>query len=379
MRQTPKRFQRGSVIRRQHGNHENWLGYWYENGQRRCKVLGRCSRMTESEAHAALAAILAPINAGLKPGPVWTFGEYVKKVFLPLQARYWKDSTAMTSDQAIRRHLLPEFGDRLLRSMDRAELQAFLDRKSTEHAASTVKHLRWYLNGIFRLAMADGAIDKNPAEVLRVADRLCKKGWTVQALTADQVVQLLAVLPTRERLICRLGIFEGLRVGEIFALQWRDVQGRRLTVARRIYQGRVNTPKSGKPRQSALSEGSAALIEQWRAACEFTDQEDFLFASLNRRSPLRPENVWKNFVRSHLVALGLEWLTYHQLRHTNGTLMQAAGADAKVSADQRGHQIGVSLSVYTHSSLESKAGAVDLLEKSIDQAAERSAKRAKTA
>lgn len=59
--------------------------------------------------------------------------------------------------------------------------------------------------------------------------------------------------------------------------------------------------------------------------------------------------------------------------------MQAAGADAKVSADQRGHQIGVSLSVYTHSSLESKAGAVELLEKSIDQAAERSAGRAKTA
>lgn len=379
MRQSSKRYQRGCVLRRPHGAHEVWVGYWYENGRRRCKTLGRCSRMTESEAQAAMAAILAPINAGLRPGPIWAFGDYVRLVFLPFTARYWKDSTAKTSDLLIRRHLIPEFADRHLRSIDRAELQAFLDRKSTEYAASTVKHLRWYLNGIFRLALSDGAVEKNPAEVLRVADRLCKPGWEVRALEAHQVAQLLGVLDSRERLICRLGIFEGLRVGEIFALQWQDVEGRRLTIARRVYQGALNTPKSGKPRVSGLTQGSSALMAQWRQRCEWTDPGDFIFASKNRKSPLRPENVWKNFVRPHLAKLGLEWLTYHQLRHTNGTLMQAAGADAKVSADQRGHQIGVSLRVYTHSSVDAMLEAVDRLEKSIDCGSEEEDSQAKTA
>lgn len=379
MRLSSRRYQRGSVIRRPHGAHEVWIGYWYENGRQRSKTLGRCARMTESEARAAMAAILAPINAGLKPGPIWSFGDYVKLVFLPLTARYWKDSTAKTSDLLIRRHLIPEFAARPLRSIGRAELQEFLDRKSAAHAASTVKHLRWHLNGIFRLALSDGAVDKNPAEVLRVAERLCQPGWTVRALEARQVAELLGVLDLRERLLCRLGIFEGLRVGEIFALQWQDVEGRRLTVARRVYQGALNTPKSGKPRVSGMTQGTVALLAQWRQHCEWSEAGDFIFASQNRKSPLRPENIWKNFVRPHLEKLGLEWLTWHQLRHTNGTLMQAAGADAKVGADQRGHQIGVSLRVYTHSSVEALIEAVDRLERSIGKAGEGEEGAARTA
>ena len=84
-------------------------------------------------------------------------------------------------------------------------------------------------------------------------------------------------------------------------------------------------------------------------------------------------------MRPHLAKLGLNWLTYHQLRHTNGTLMQAAGTDAKVSAEQRGHQIGVSLRVYTHSSVDAMLEAVNRLEKSIDAKSEDKDGQAKTA
>ena len=48
--------------------------------------------------------------------------------------------------------------------------------------------------------------------------------------------------------------------------------------------------------------------------------------------------------------------------------MKAAGADAKVGADQRGHGIGVSLSVYTQSDLSQKQGALDKLERAINRA-----------
>jgi hypothetical protein len=54
----------------------------------------------------------------------------------------------------------------------------------------------------------------------------------------------------------------------------------------------------------------------------------------------------------------LEWATFQAVRKTNATLSRKAGVDAKVSADQRGHGLGVSLEVYTASDRQQKREAV---------------------
>lgn len=373
------RFQQGSLLKRQHGKHLVWVAFWREKGRGRSKVLGKVSELTEGAATAELARIVAPLNAGINPGSSWTFEQYVEQTFLPLQASVWKESTAETSEQRIRQHLIPAFGKLALAEITRPMMQAFISQVSPLQTVSVVRHLRWDLNQIFRLANADNLIPTNPAAELRVSDRLCKEGRQIRALSEGQVLDMLGVLPLRERLVCRLGLFEGLRVGEILALQWGDIEGRALQVRRRVYMGRINTPKT-KIRECAVSAGTVALLAQWRRRAEWIEPGDFLFPSENRKSPMRPENIWKNNVRPLLTPLGLGWVTYHQLRHTNGTLMKKAGADAKVGADQRGHGIGVSLQVYTHSDLEEKREALDLLEASIGKAQKRAkARRTKTA
>lgn len=366
-----RRFQRGSVKPRKHGRHEVWVGQWRENGKARSKVLGRCSQMTESEAVSALAAILAPFNAGLQASVEWRLDGYIERVFLPLMVRQWKSSTAATSEQRIRQHILPTLGARQLAEISRQELQAFLDDLCPRYTASTVKHLRWDLNQVFRLAVADRLIPSNPAEALMVSSKLCKADKEIRALTETETAQLLSSLPARERLIVRLGVFEGLRAGEIYALQWHDQEGRALTIRRRVYWGKVEpSTKSNKPRTIALSAGTAALLAQWRAQSPEAAADGWIFVSATGKTPLRPENIWRDFVRPTLRTLGLEWLTHHQLRHTNGSLLHAAGADAKTSADQRGHGIGVSLAVYTHSTLKAKQAVVDQLENRILEAAD---------
>src|SRR6202011_4636972 len=42
-----KRFQKGSLQARQHGRHRVWVAFWWEDGIRRCKMLGRQSQMTK--------------------------------------------------------------------------------------------------------------------------------------------------------------------------------------------------------------------------------------------------------------------------------------------------------------------------------------------
>jgi hypothetical protein len=53
------------------------------------------------------------------------------------------------------------------------------------------------------------------------------------------------------------------------------------------------------------------------------------------------------------------------LRKTNASLSKKAGVDPKVSADQRGHGLGVSMGVYTISDRQQKKQAVDRLEAAV--------------
>jgi uncharacterized small protein (DUF1192 family) len=58
----------------------------------------------------------------------------------------------------------------------------------------------------------------------------------------------------------------------------------------------------------------------------------------------------------------LEWVNFQVLRRTNASLSRKAKVDDKVSADQRGHGLGVSLGVYSISDLDQKIEAVTKLE-----------------
>src|SRR5258707_653450 len=147
-----KRFQRGSLQARKHGRHRVWVAFWREDGIRRCKMLGRQSQMCKAEAEAVLSAILRSINSGTVhiAKAIYTFEQFTNEVYLPFCRRGWKESTAGTSEQIVKSHLVPEFGKILLHAIRREELQDFLDRKALDLSSSVVSHLRWFLNGIFK-------------------------------------------------------------------------------------------------------------------------------------------------------------------------------------------------------------------------------------
>jgi len=362
-----KRFQKGSLQKRKHGRRTVWVACWWENGGRRSKVLGHCSEMGRGEAEATLSAILTPINSGLtRVKPIYTFGRFVSDVYLPFCGRSWKQSTAGTSEQIVKTHLLPAFDRTLLHAIQREELQYFLERKALELSASVVAHLRWFLSGIFKLAISDGLVLNNPASELRIPRR-CREGRTMGALTGEEVNQYLDVLGLRERLIARLAIFEGMRPGEILALRWKSVCDEVIRVEQRVYKRVLDTPKNGKARLGAISDGTLALFKEWADLAEDGSREAFVFPSENPSKPMSSDNLWRRNMKPALARIGLDWATFQILRRTNASLSKKAGIDPKVASDQRGHGIGVSLAVYTDSDLSQKREAVNKLEAAVLQ------------
>lgn len=365
-----RRYQKGSLTARKISGRKVWYAQWCENGGRRTKILGPCSAVTKSQAQAQLAAILAPINAGLTdpPARIVGFGEFIESAYLPWQELSWKDSTAATTRQRIQAIVLPVFRHHLIRFITREELQEFLIQQARHYSISVVQHLRWDLNSIFKLALSDGLVMMNPAAALRVP-RKCQPGRPKRALTETEVIQYLEALDLPAKLIARLAIFEGMRPGEIYSLQWADMSGPSCYIERRVYQGVFDSPKNNRSRQAALSQGTAELLTEWHDRC-LMPAEGWVFPSSKPSSPLRPDNTWKKLFQPKLAKIGLEWASFQALRKTNATLMQKYGADAKAGADQRGHGVGVSLAVYTESDIATKKVAVQALEDAVLKVAE---------
>ena len=366
-----KRFQKGSVRTRKHGRSKVWVAQWWDRGAKKSKVLGRCSEISKAQADIMMAEILEPLNekARQQITPIYTFRRYMNEVFLPVYRRKWKESTRMSSESAIQTHLIPEFGDRLLRDVKREHMQAFLDRKAQTHSHSIVDHARWHLSAIFKMAMGDGAVDFNPT--IGLFTPACKMMPVKQVMTREQIIKALTVLDIRERLIFRLALFNGMRPGEVLAIRLLNIGEKSLYIDQRLYKGNLDTPKGRKGKRTdrtiGLSPGTVTEINLWRTQLQDQTPEAYLFPSERLNGPARLDNIWRRYMQPKLEPVGLDWATFQVLRRTNASLSRKAKIDDKVSADQRGHTLGVSLEVYSVSDLEQKIDAVTRLESEVIQ------------
>jgi integrase len=364
-----KRFQKGSVKARKHGRHKVWVAQWWQEGGRRSKVLGRCTQITKAQAEILMSSIVSPVNNGTGPqtSQVALFGAYIKDVYLPLCRRKWKESTRMTTEPVINNDIRPVFENRLMSSITREELQQFLDAKAQMQSRSVVEHLRWHLSGIFKTALSDGVVNANPAGALFVPDCI-KAESDKRTMTVDEIRLALSVLDLRERVIFKLAVFLGLRPGEILALRVGKISENSLLIDQRAYKGNLDTPKGRKgkvtKRTIALTSGIAQDLETIISLLPSRSPDQFVFQS-ERGTHLWRDNVWRRQMQPRLATVGLEWASFQVLRRTNASLSRKLKIDDKVSADQRGHGLGVSMEVYSRSDLEEMLEAVTKLESEV--------------
>lgn len=322
--------------------------------------------MTKAEAQAELAAILAPLNSrDIPPSKSWTFADFVERVYLPFYRRKWKRSTAMTNEYRIEHDLLSEFGSSKLGDFSRDLLQDFLDRKAAAGLSfSTVDHLRWDLKQVFDMAVAEGFLLRNPAQLL-FTPRECPRP-TAKIMSIEEVRKVFGVLGTREKLIARLAVLAGMRPGEIFALKWKRLEAEYADIQQRVYRGDIDSPKSTySVRWAALSDGLLSAIQEWRSIAIDASPDAWVFPSEKLTTPLRKDNCWRRHFAPQLKAVGLSWVNFQVMRRTHSCLLKELDVDPQVRAEQMGHTVDVNENVYTRTSLERRRQAVNKLESAL--------------
>ena len=350
---------------------KNKGGYWIAQfrdleGRKRKVSLGPVARTKKVDAEIAFARLLEPINnPNGEPDGHCQFGWFIREVYLPFYRHKWKASTTSSNEQRVNSHFLSVWEKRALTSFSRNELQQFLDQKADNGAShSIVAHLRWDLRQIFRMAAVEGYLPRSPAEllfVLRNARRFPKP-----RLTLEQVRLLYSALDLRERVIAGLAVSSELRPGEIFVLRRSHVGAGYVDIRQRVYQGVIDTPKTfNSMRRAGLGDELSELLQTWLDNFPKTGPDDWVFPSETGRTPLRPDNVWKNYFLPHLKPLGLDWVNFQVMRRSHATLLDDLGVDPQVRADQMGHTVDVNQNQYTRSSLDRRRAAVNGLEKAL--------------
>lgn len=351
-----KRYQQGSVAKSTDGRY--WIGKYRVNGRHKTKLLGKIREMTKSMAREKLAEILKPLDPSVAISSDTTLRSFTESVYFPFYQRKWKASTFMTNQDRIGREIVTTFGDREMRTVTRDELQDFLDSKSSL-AFSTVDHLRWDLRQIYQMAIVEGCVSQNPALML-FTPRQCSKPEH-RSMSVDEVRRAFAVLELRERLICKLTVFAGLRPGEILGLRRTRLTENTADIQERIYRGQLDTPKTRRSvRLVALSASVREDLESWLAVSP-SGPEAWLFPSEKLVTPLSTNNALYRYIRPRLKKVGLGWVNFQVMRRTHSSLMRELGVDPKIVADLMGHDLDVNLNVYTQTSLDSRLEAVETL------------------
>jgi integrase len=367
-----RRFQHGSIYKR--GIRKKiWVARWWEdaigsNGQasrlRRSEILGSVAEIpTRRQAEQLLADRLRTINSGeLRPSTFRTLREYAEGNWLPEVLPTVKCSTKMHYEYMLRVHLYPAFGNVQLRLITRDVVQSFLASKLRSGLSwRTVKGLRTVFGTVMGAAEMAELIPSNPVRKTRFPRRGMVKERV--AIAPEKIRELLAALPEPSRALAQLLVLTGMRIGELLALHWRDVDlmGGFLRVTQTVYDGHFDEPKTQRSKRS-IPLGTKAV--EILSACKRAgvNSEGLVFGTRSG-TPFDRHNLLRRQLKPTCKQLGLAGVNWHWLRHANATLLDAVGTPLGTVQALLGHSSAeITREVYLHSIPSDARAAVQKVE-----------------
>lgn len=302
-----------------------------------------------------------------------------------------KEHTAERYAQLVRQHLIPALGDVEITEITPPVLQRVVSdlmqkgnkRTGSGLSASTVNSVINVMRVSLRAAMEFGIIETNAAEKIH-RPKNCEKAVTCFSV-AEQNAITEAVLHGKKKKLFGvvLCLYSGLRIGELLALEWDDVDLRActLSVSKACHDGKAEDGKYGRIVDTPKSASSIRLIplphqlvpllrEQKRSA-------DSNYVVSSGGKPISVRSYQKSF-EVLLRRLKIAKKGFHALRHTFATRAIECGMDVKTLSEILGHKSPlVTLNRYAHSLWDHKKDMMNRLGKSLPAPAQKTKKAGK--
>ncbi len=288
-----------------------------------------------------------------------TFGELAKHYLsneLPLDqqdATISKDrSTAKTYRRYLNRWVLPRWEERVALAIEPLEVEQWLKELSKRHELgnSTRWKIKELMNLVYRHGIRYGLLPRNEyANPIRWVRQSCKTSFEPIILSLPQAFDILEALDLRMRTMALVDAATGLRISEILALLWQDVDWVRqcIHVRRKYVYGAFGEPKSKASKAPVpLHPILAAHLQIWRQETPYAKDGDLIFPSLRRslrdQKPPAANMLVADHLRPAAVKAGINapprTFGFHTFRRTLASVLVANNVDPKVVQEALRHQ-----------------------------------------
>jgi integrase len=270
----------------------------------------------------------------IKPGVSMTFND-LTKWYLGLDAVKAKKSYKTIAFNLA--SFNEEFGHCLVSRIKPTELKGYQVRRQKEgYADSYIDDHMVKTKTAIRAAFLDRLIDGEPVRTFNAVKKLVKRNQLTKKLsnarerilTQDEYQSLMLFLPDHIKLAFAMGLYTGMRRGEILNLTWDKVN-----LESRIIELRESDTKDGEARTIPIGE------ELYRMLIEHRKPEDYVIQF--RGKPIKDiRTAIRNACEEAKIPYGRKvknGITFHDLRHTFNTMMRRAGVDKNVTMTITGH------------------------------------------
>ncbi len=288
-----------------------------------------------------------------------------------------KQKTYIRYREIVIRHLTPALGDLEMSAINPLLLQRFVSGLLSNGnlvtgrglSPNSVNGIITVIRGSFKCAALMRIVDINQASNI-IRPKICEKEVSCFTLQEQKKIEFAALkYGTCKWFGIVLCLYTGLRIGELLALIWSDVDFKNstVTVSKTCFDGKDNegrftritdTPKTQTSRRiiPIPKQISARLFAFKRAS-----QSEYIISSRGKPVCIR---AYQRSFEALLCRLNIPHRGFHALRHTFATRALEVGMDVKTLSEILGHKNPtVTLKRYVHSLMEHKREMMNMLGK----------------
>jgi integrase len=295
------------------------------------------------------------LNNSLLAQPVMTLAHFVSSLWRDyLAQRNVRESTRQSYDSMLRNLVLPNFGSKPIDQITPMRLSS-LFKAAREKGYSPKYQLNLYalLKVLFDVAREFDLLRTSPlrAKLHRPVHERTEK----PAYTPEQLRELSRHVPPEHQLLIFTASVLGLRLGELLALQWGDLDGQTLRVRHSLWRGRLGPPKTrASEARLALPSVLADLLAKQRDGSGWDADEHFIFCRSDGR-PLDPDHLRREVLYPALEKAAIPRRSrengFHAFRHAAGSILYEITRDVElVKKFLRHSRISTTSDVYVHHS-----------------------------
>jgi len=325
------------------------IRYYGPDGRQRWETIGP----NKKEAETVLAQRIYEVRSGKFP-----ILQRRKRLLFRDFAEEWQEkhlvrvrvSTSKLYKRLLRYHLLPAFGERSLAALRPLDVQAYIAQQiqSGALAPKTVNNILALLKQMLKCAVDWGYLTGVP---LAGVKKLRRPRRDLPLWSPAEIRKFLLGAPEEWRTVWLVGIFAGLRPGEIQAMSWEgqnwpDFAVNKIHItcafeAESKVLGPTKTDRSVRlvDMVPAVRQALLALPSRTAGGLVFPGANGEMFSRSNMK------RAWHRTIK----ATGVRRIRPYDLRHTFASLLITAGKNPLYIARQMGHySAGFTLDTYGH-------------------------------